>query len=397
MPVLTAKKRLGLTSLALGVAGLVAVLIAGCSTADGPANGTIPESLRDAVHDVTNKFAPDGHMAICRIPAVREGGHFVLRGDVENPAARDAAMAAAKRAGLDVRNQIDVLPDQYLGDRLWGIATLSVVNVRENPNNAAEMGTQMLTGECFKVWKYQSNWFLIQTADGYVGWTENGGFANGTRADVNRWNAAPHLIVTNYEERILERPDPAAMPISDVVMGSQVKCDGESGDWFKVELADGRCGFLPKSSATDYSQWKAARHPTPENIEHTARLFLGRPYSWGCNSIRGLDCSGLTKFVFFLNGIELRRNASEQCRQGTEVPLDDGLNNLRKGDLLFFGRRARRGQPEWIFHTGIYLGDGLFIQPAERVRISSLDSDSPLRDPRRIRTLLHARRLLAGP
>jgi cell wall-associated NlpC family hydrolase len=252
----------------------------------------------------------------------------------------------------------------------------------------------MLTGEVFKVWKKQTNWFLIQTADNYVGWAEGGGFTNCTREEAERWNAAPHLIVTAYEERILEQPAVDAMPVSDVVMGCLIKPVGESGDWFKVELADGRIGFLPKKSATDYAQWQKSRHATPENIEHTARLFLGRPYSWGGNSIRGMDCSGLTKFVFFLNGIRLDRNASEQCRQGVEVPLDNDLKNLKKGDLLFFGRRAAHGKPENIFHTGIYLGDKLFIQASERVQISSLDRDSPLSDRRRIKGLLHARRIL---
>jgi cell wall-associated NlpC family hydrolase len=258
------------------------------------------------------------------------------------------------------------------------------------------MGTQILTGEVLKVWKKQTNWFLIQTADNYVGWAEAGGFTNCTRAEVDRWNEAPHLVVTNYEDRILERPEADALPVSDVVMCSLVKPIGDSGDWFKVELADGRTGFLPKKSATDYAQWQASRHPTAENIESTAKLFLGRPYSWGCNSIRGMDCSGLTKFVFFLNGIRLDRNASEQCHQGVEVPLDGNLKNLKKGDLLFFGRRASRGKPENINHTGIYLGDKLFIQSSELVRISSLDSSSPLRDERRIKSLLHARRILPG-
>jgi hypothetical protein len=202
------------------------------------------------------------------------------------------------------------------------------------------------------------------------------------------------LIVTAYEERILEQPNASAPPVSDVVMGGLLERLGQSGDWFKVALADGRTGFLPKKSVMDYTEWQQTRQPTPENIEHTARSFLGRPYSWGCNSIRGMDCSGLTKLVFFLNGIQLSRNASEQYLQGVEVPLDGDLKNLKKGDLLFFGHRARDGKPERIDHTAIYLGDKLFIQASELVRISSLDRDSPLSDERRIRSLLHARRIL---
>jgi cell wall-associated NlpC family hydrolase len=402
MPAVVEKKCARRPGLAYGTAAALAILAAGCSTPYRPAENTsatnnIPASLSNALQVVRKQFAPDIHLAVFKVDILRQGSHFVLNGDVDNAAAKQAAVAAAAGAGFNVKDQIDVLPGKNLDDKLWGITTLSVVNVREKSGNPSEMGTQVLTGEVFKVWKKQTNWFLIQTADHYVGWVEGGGFTNCTKADVDRWNAAPHLIVTAYEERILEQPDAGAMPVSDVVMGGVVKRIGESGDWFKVELADGRAGFLPKKSVMDYAEWQATRRPTPENIERTARSFLGRPYSWGCNSIRGMDCSGLTKFVFFLNGIELSRNASEQYLQGVEVPLDDDLKNLKKGDLLFFGHRARAGKPERIDHTAIYLGDKLFIQASELVRISSLDKASPLRDKRRIKSLLHARRILPGP
>lgn len=109
-----------------------------------------------------------------------------------------------------------------------------------------------------------------------------------------------------------------------------------------------------------------------------------------------MDCSGFTKLVFFLNGIELNRNASQQALQGRDVPLDADLSYLRKGDLLFFGG-DRRGRSERVSHVAIYLGGKSFIQSSEMVRISSLDPQSPIRDELRIRTLLHARRILPEP
>jgi cell wall-associated NlpC family hydrolase len=205
------------------------------------------------------------------------------------------------------------------------------------------------------------------------------------------------LIVTALEERILQRPSSDAPPVSDVVQCDLVKRMGAEGEWFKVALPDGRAGYLPTSAAADYGRWQKDRRPTPGNIEQTARSFMGRPYFWGCNSVRGLDCSGFTKLVYYLNGIELSRNAAQQCRQGAEVPLDDGLKNLKKGDLLFFGRPDRRTGGERITHVGIYLQDKLFIQSSVMVHVSSLDPASPLSDRRRIRTLLHARRVLPNP
>ena len=388
--------------LAVLAAASLIVAAAGCSGPSGPlGNNMEPDNASQAVlaalQSVKAQYAPDSHLAVFDITPLRQDGQLLLKGEVDNPAAKQAALAAAAGAAANVIDRVAVLPSPDLGDRTWGIASLSVLNAREKPGHASEMGTQILMGYCFKIWKSRTNWFLVQGADGYLGWTEGGSFAWATREQVNHWNASPLLIVTAFEERILEQPDSQAPPVSDVVMGDLVRCTGLEGDWFKVELPDGRAGYLPKSAAADYAQWRKSRRPTPENIESTARSFLGRPYFWGGNSIRGMDCSGLTQFVFFLNGIDLPRNASQQRASGPDLPLAGDLSYLRKGDLLFFGRRATARTPEKITHVAIYLGGKLFIHSSDRVRLNSLDPASPLSDPPRIRSLLHARRVLPDP
>lgn len=285
-------------------------------------------------------------------------------------------------------------PVRDLGEDVWGLITISVANARERPSHKAEMATQILLGESVRAWKQKGRWFEIETADGYRCWLEGGTFVRCRAAEVQRWNRAPLLIVTALEECVREAPQPDALPVSDVVLGCRLKRVGEAGEWFQVELPDGRAGFLPGHAATELAQWRATRQPTAENIERTAKQFLGRPYLWGGNTPRGLDCSGFTKLVFAFNGIELKRNAGQQAEQGVEVPLDENLSRLRKGDLVFFGQRARGNRPERVTHVGIYLGDKLFIHASQRVRINSLDPASPLCDADRTRGLLKARRVL---
>lgn len=347
-----------------------------------------------AIQSVKEKFAPDHHLTIFDINVLREENNFIMQGEVDNPAAKQEAVAAVAKTGAKVIDRITVLPAADLGNRVCGISTLSAVNVRENRGHSSEMGTQILMGNSFKVWKQQTNWFLVQTDDGYLGWVEGGSFVNCTLERASAWNNAPRLIVTALEERILEQPDAGALPVSDVVLGGIVKEVGETGEWFQIELPDGRGGYLAKTAAMNLSQWQKSRHATPQNIERTARSFLGRPYFWGCNTSRGMDCSGLTKLTFFLNGIALNRNASQQLHQGVEVPLDADFKNLKKGDLLFFGHRPSASKSEVITHVGIYLENKLFIHSFEMVRINSLDPASPLRDERRIKSLLHVRRIL---
>ena len=260
------------------------------------------------------------------------------------------------------------------------------------------MGTQILMGHVVRVWKPTTNavfrWYWTQSRDGYLSWLQKGTFVRCTKAEADAWERGPLLIVTALEDCIREQPQPDAQPVSDVVLCDLVRRTGEEGDWFKVALPDQRTGFLPKQAATDYAAWKQSRQPTAENVERTARQFIGRPYMWGCNSPKGFDCSGFTKTVFFLNGIDLLRDSSQQAGQGVPVPLDAELSQLKKGDLLFFGRRSRDGERERVVHVGLYLGDKLFIHSSEQVHISSLDPNSPIRDENRIRTLLRARRVL---
>jgi cell wall-associated NlpC family hydrolase len=249
-------------------------------------------------------------------------------------------------------------------------------------------------GEVVRVWKRTGRWLLVQSADAYLSWMERGSLKLCTKEEADAWQHSPLLIVTALESLIQDQPRADGQPVSDVVLGCLVKKTGEEAEWFKVELPDGRLGYLAKNSATDYAAWRTSRRATPENIERAARQFLGRPYLWGANTPRGLDCSGFTKLVYFLNGIELNRNASQQALQGVEVPLDSDLAKLRKGDLLFFGFERGDERPGRVSHVGIYLGDKLFIQSSQLVRLSSLDPGSPIRDAMRIRGLLKARRVL---
>lgn len=295
---------------------------------------------------------------------------------------------------MEVSDAPAMAPMQDLGEDAWGLGCVSVANAREQPSHKSEMATQILMGGVLRLRKQAGHWFQVETDDGYQAWLEAESFYPGRKADIESWEASPLLIVTTFEDCVREQPRSEAQVVSDVVIGCQLRKIGEDGDWFRVELPDHRAGFLPKTAATDYTRWRQTRQATPAQIERTAKLLLGRPYLWGANTPRGLDCSGLTKLVFFLNGVALKRNASQQAQQGGDVPLDADLSRLRKGDLLFFGHRARGGRPERVTHVGIYLGDKLFIQSSQRVRISSLDPASPICDSRRSRTLLKAKRVL---
>jgi cell wall-associated NlpC family hydrolase len=198
------------------------------------------------------------------------------------------------------------------------------------------------------------------------------------------------LIVTAFEDRVLEDRKRTRSQF-----GRRPRClvkkIGEKATGSKLGGLRSAPGCLLKNSATDY-EMKRTRQATADAVS-AAKTLLGRPYLWGGNSLKAWTAR-FHETGFLSQRCRTGRNASHQSQQGTDVPLDAELSQLKKGDLLFFGARARAGRPERISHVGIYLGDKLFIHSSERVRINSLDPNSPISDARRIRTLTHARRVL---
>ena len=91
-----------------------------------------------------------------------------------------------------------------------------------------------------------------------------------------------------------------------------------------------------------------------------AKYFKGGRYVWGGTTPEGFDCSGYVQYLYKKNNISLPRTAWAQSQKGKVVELED----LQKGDLLFFLTDKTRGIP--VTHVGIYIGNGEFIHAASK-------------------------------
>jgi len=85
-----------------------------------------------------------------------------------------------------------------------------------------------------------------------------------------------------------------------------------------------------------------------------AKSFMGAPYKYGGNTLRGLDCSAYVKKIYEIFDVQLPRSAREQYQVGSRISREE----LAVGDLVFFKTRRYAKYPT---HVGIFIGDGNFI------------------------------------
>jgi cell wall-associated NlpC family hydrolase len=274
----------------------------------------------------------------------------------------------------------------------YGITSQSVINLQLAPSYAAEMGTQTLMGMPVRILETAHGWYKLMTPEGYTSWTPDDGVKQMAESEFKAWNAAPKVIVTDYFTMLRAQPSETAAVVSDVVWGDIVRNMGENGDYYKVMLPTGKTAFLHKKLAMPFDQWLASRRPTAENIIATAKHFLGFPYFWGGTSVKGMDCSGFTKTSFYLNGVILRRDASQQAQTGEVVDISNGFDNLRLGDLLFFG--SKREGKDHVTHVALYIGNGEFIHSSGTIHIGSLKPGAANYDAGNTKRILRARRII---
>lgn len=285
--------------------------------------------------------------------------------------------------------------EQNGGEKRWGVVTVSVANMREKPGYASEMGTQCLLGMPVRILGAERGWQNVETAEGYAVWVTSDSLVLLNKEEFNRYIESSQVIFLAHSGFCFTEPDEKSAKVSDLVAGCVLQNDGQEGNFVRVRFPDGRCGFVRQDSCADFERWKKNTRPTGENLTEKALDYLGTPYLWGGTSSKMLDCSGLTKLCFFLNGMVIPRNASQQAKAGVSVPIR-GYAAMQKGDLLFFGSPATDTKPERVSHVGIYLENGDFIHESGRVKLNSLNPARPLYSASLTRRLVAVRRFLGA-
>jgi len=348
------------------------ILCASCNN-----NALLNKNLESVRKSIKADYAPDKRVAVFDIQFNFSDNKMIASGLTDSKEAYLQLLDSIKAMEITFTNNIRVLPDTVIGNKMFAIARNSVINIRSAPKHSAELGTQGLLGMSLKILDKQGDFYRIQTPDSYISWVDKGGIERMNKKEFDAWNSAKKVIFTKNIGYVFATKNSNSDIISDITLGGLLKYVSEDATFYEVQYPDKRIGFLKKSESFMYKNWLQKLQTSKENIETVAKSMNGFPYLWGGTSSKGIDCSGFTKMVYLMNGFVIPRDASQQINAGKTVDINLDFTTLEKGDLLFFGREATTEKKQRVVHVGIWLGNDKmeFIHASGNVHISSMNKN----------------------
>lgn len=279
-------------------------------------------------------------------------------------------------------------------DKRMAVIDLSTCYLRLEPDYESPLETQELMGSIVEIIDEKSYWRKVVTDQPYTAWCTSLTLAEMTDGEIEEYKKAPKVMFTGLYGHIFSDASEKSASICDLVGGDVMRITGKKkGGWIQVKTPSGKTGWVKKENIKRHDQVKRIEQgqgyagcltgETGEKIIAQAEKLLGVPYLWGGMSSKGVDCSGLVRISYLMNGVHLPRNASQQINCGDAVMMDvqadmkTRISNLKRGDLVFFGTPAIDGKKRRVTHVGIYLGEGRMIHSSHCVRINSLIPGEP--------------------
>jgi hypothetical protein len=360
----------------------------------GCKNEIISENLAQKHIDALQKeIAPDKRVAVFQIEARQKADTYTLKGETDQRKGLQALRDSLTSNNISFIDSVTVLPTSELGDKTWGIIKISVANLRSNPKHSAELATQATLGTNVKVLKKEGDWYYIQTPDKYLAWVDAGGIELFTNQEIKNWESNPKIIYTKTYGHAYFGPDRKEI-VSDLVAGNVLEVLKYADKFYIVRFPDGRQAYVGHEESSTYEDWLAGLNRSSNSLVETSKRFMGVPYLWGGTSTKGMDCSGFTKTIYFLNGMIIPRDASQQVHTGKPIDDTGNFELLEPGDLLFFGSEATDSKKEKVVHVGMWIGNNEFIHASDMVRVSSIDTEATNYDEYNVNRYLRTKRIL---
>lgn len=215
----------------------------------------------------------------------------------------------------------------------------------------------------------ERGFYPVRTFYGYSGFIRKEEIELVSLDELKCWEESELMVTDGIYVDILSLPKVQGVRLLSLFRGSLIKVlsfDSENEGWAKVELLDGRVGYMRNQflRKKEFSQCGLWTGELPQkgivdeahfrkSVVETAKQYLGTQYRWGGRSTAGIDCSGLTSESYLLNGILIYRDARiEPGFPVHEIPKDEML----PGDLMYFPG-----------HIAMYMGNGSYIHSTGKI------------------------------
>jgi cell wall-associated NlpC family hydrolase len=231
------------------------------------------------------------------------------------------------------------------------VVTHAVVNMYSRATTDADVVSQAMFSTNVTILEQDSAWLKIRTPDDYSGWIQGSAVVRqAPYAQSGRVARVEALFANVYRETDITKHQPLiAIPFESRLEVLNEPRD-EEGRWVEVRLPDGRSAWVQSGDVSLAPQGKT----TVGDLMEWSKRFIGLPYLWGGVSTYGYDCSGFIQMLFRRLGYSLPRDAGPQANWDGFKPVEKA--DLAPGDMLYFGISFEK-----ISHTGMYIGNGRFI------------------------------------
>lgn len=220
---------------------------------------------------------------------------------------------------------------------------------------------QLLLGQHCHIIHCCGNYYYMKTEYNYYGYIKKTALIKNNRFDT----LEKHIIISPFA-CVLKNPNIHSPLLCTLPKGAIVAFVNTAENNFnKIMLPNGKTAYCRQNNCRCVQNPLTKKESTLRKaICDNALSYLGCEYLWGGKTHLGIDCSGLAFMSYYLEGINIYRDAV--LKKGF-APKQIQIDNVKKGDLLYF-----KG------HIAIYLGKSRFVHStayfgSEGVCIASLN------------------------
>ena len=247
----------------------------------------------------------------------------------------DRRITAARADLADERLRGRVEASRYVAGVARRVA-VPVAPLRAEPRPDHPIDTQLLMGEPFTVFDEDAEGYAWGQSgwDGYVGYLASEALGPLEPEPTHRVAAVRTFV---YPGPSLKLPTETCLSMNALVAVT------ETANGY-ARLASG--GFVHGGHLVPAGE----REP---DFVAVAERFLHTPYLWGGKTSIGLDCSALVQMALLATGVAAPRDSDmQESDLGVEIPFDETLSGLRRGDLVFWkGHVGILRDPQTLIHA----------------------------------------------